>query len=89
MLKLNRSAFAAVAPCPLFSIDAEIPKLDVAGSTPGSTPVSRSIVFNNLEIVHVYPGACISRNFLEDVSYLSRYGCRVHRDTAASLPNLP
>ena len=42
MLKLHGSVFAAVdAISFIYAIDAEIPKLDVAGST----PVSRSIYF--------------------------------------------
>jgi len=44
LLKLHRSVSPPWTPCPVKSIDVEIPKLDVAGSS----PVSRSIYFQSL-----------------------------------------
>src|ERR1035438_10533241 len=45
LLKLHGSVSPPWTPCPLYAIDAEIPKLDVAGSN----PVSRSKI-NNLRV---------------------------------------
>jgi hypothetical protein len=47
LLKLHGSVSPRWTPCPLYAIDAEIPKLDVAGSN----PVSRSI-FQQLRDTH-------------------------------------